>query len=137
MHASLRRWAIASLLTGLTALPGSTVALSAHHTISAFYDVTRQATLKGVVVTVEWKNPHSFIHLEVTGANGGVAPWDVETQALYVLRQRHVDLEHQIKPGDAISATVCVAKDGAAKGWLRELVTPAGTTIDLSGAGGC
>jgi hypothetical protein len=131
MHARRRLWVIGMLLAG------STIALSAHHTISAFYDVTRQATLKGVVASVEWKNPHSFIHLEVMSANGGVAPWDVETQAPYVLRQRHAPLEDQIKPGDAISVTVCVAKDGATKGWLRELVTPAGLTIDLSGAGGC
>ena len=131
MHARLRLWAIGLLVAG------STMALSAHHTISAFYDVTRQATLKGVVIAAEWKNPHSFIHLEATGANGGVAPWDIETQAPYVLRQRHAPLEDQIKPGDTISVTVCVAKDGATKGWLRELVTPAGLTIDLSGANGC
>lgn len=115
----------------------STMAVSAHHTISAFYDVTRQAMLKGVVADVEWKNPHSFIHLDVTAANGGIVRWDVETQAPYVLRQRHTDLEREIKPGDTVSVSVCVAKDGASRGWLRELVTPAGMTIDLSGANGC
>lgn len=130
MTASLRLCVLGSLLAG------STLALSAHHTISAYYDVTRHATLKGIVASVEWKNPHSFIHLDVTGANGGVAEWDVETQAAYVLRQRHLALEDTIKPGDSVTATVCVAKDGAPKGWLRELVTPAGL-IDLSGAGGC
>jgi len=131
MHVTLRLWAIGSLLAA------STIALSAHHTISAYYDVTRQATLKGVVASAEWKNPHSFIHLDVTGTNGGVTRWEIETQAAYVLRQRHTDLQNAITPGDAISVTVCVAKDGTSAGWLRELVTPTGTTIDLSGAGGC
>jgi Family of unknown function (DUF6152) len=131
MNSTLRLCTIASLLAG------STIALSAHHTISAFYDVTRQATLKGVVADVEWKNPHSFVHLDVADVNGHVVRWDVETQAPYVLRQRHTSLEDAITPGDTVSVTVCVAKDGASKGWLRELVTPAGMTIDLSGAGGC
>lgn len=131
MHVTLRLWAIGSLLAG------STIVLSAHHTISAYYDVTRQATLKGVVASAEWKNPHSFIRLDVTGTNGGTTQWDVETQATYVLRQRHADLPNVIKPGDTISVTVCLAKDGASAGWLRELVTTAGMTIDLSGAGGC
>jgi hypothetical protein len=131
MNARLRLCAIALLLAALT------IALSAHHTISAFYDVTQHATLKGVVANIEWKNPHSFIHLDVASANGGVARWDVETQAPYVLRQRHLGLEETIKPGDAVTLTVCLAKDGTSHGWLRELVTPAGMTIDLSGAGGC
>jgi hypothetical protein len=129
MH-TLRLWAIGVLLAG------STIALSAHHTISAYYDVTRQATLKGVVASAEWKNPHSFIHIDVTGTNGDVTRWEIETQATYNLR-RHDDLPNAIKPGDTISVTVCLAKDGASAGWLRELVTPTGMTIDLSGAGGC
>jgi hypothetical protein len=137
MHASLRRWAIATVLTVLTGLTGSTVALSAHHTISAYYDVMRLATIKGIVANAEWKNPHSFIRLQVTDKNGTASEWEIETQAPYVLRQRHASLEDVIKPGDAISVTVCVAKDGTSKGWLRELVTTAGLTIDLSGAGGC
>jgi hypothetical protein len=131
MNASLRLCVLGSLLAG------STLALSAHHTISAYYDVTRHATLKGVVSNVEWKNPHSFIHLDVTGANGGVAEWEVETQAPYVLRRRNAEVLDAIKPGDTVTATVCVAKDGASKGWLRELVAPGGMTIDVSGAGGC
>ena len=131
MNSTLRLCAIASLLAG------STIALSAHHTISAFYDVTQHAAVKGVVTNVEWKSPHSFIHLQVNGDNGRAAQWDIETQAPYVLRQRHTRLEDAIKPGDTVTVTVCVAKDGAAKGWLRELVTPGGLTIDLSGAGGC
>jgi hypothetical protein len=130
MYVTLRLWAIGSLLAG------STMALSAHHTISAYYDVTRQATLKGVVASAEWKNPHSFIHLDVTGTNGGVTRWEIETQATYNLRRR-ADLQNAIKPGDTINVTVCLAKDGASAGWLRELVTPTGMAIDLSGAGGC
>ena len=125
---TLRLCAIASLLAG------STIALSAHHTISAFYDVTQHATVRGVVTNVEWKNPHSFIHLQVNGDNGRVAQWDIETHARFVLRQRNAGLEDAIKPGDTVAVTVCVAKDGASKGWLRELVTQAGMTIELSGA---
>jgi hypothetical protein len=119
------------------ALAGSTIVLSAHHTISAYYDVTRYTMLKGIVADVEWKNPHSFIHLDVTSANGGIARWDVETQAPYVLRRRNAEMIDVLKPGDTITASVCVAKDGAAKGWLRELATQTGKTFDLSGAGGC
>jgi hypothetical protein len=110
--------------------------LSAHHTISAVYDTTRRSTLHGVVDSVEWKNPHSYIELGVVGANGGVAPWLIETQALYVLRQRHVDLD-AFKPGEMVTVSVCIAKDGGPRGWLRTATTAKGETLDLTGAGGC
>ena len=117
----------------------STIALSAHHTITAYYDPARHETLKGVVEYVEWKQPHSFIHLAVTDSSrpGAVTRWQIETQASGVLRRRNAELLNAIKPDDAITVTVCAAKDGGSTGWLRELTTSAGTTFDLSGAGGC
>jgi hypothetical protein len=131
MNVRIFRYAIGSMLVG------ATVSLSAHHTISTFYDPTRRVTLHGVVDTVEWKNPHSFIELGVAGDNGGVAPWIIETQAAYVLRQRHMDLQTAFAPGETVTVSVCIAKDGAPKGWLRTATTSAGITFDLSGAGGC
>jgi Family of unknown function (DUF6152) len=129
--ARIRLYAIGSLLVG------ASVSLSAHHTLSAFYDVTRHVTLHGTVDSVEWKNPHSFIELGVTGDHDGVAPWVIETQAPYVLRQRHVDLQTVFKPGETVTVSVCVAKDGGPKGWLSTATTSEGTTFDLSSAGGC
>lgn len=117
-------------------LVGST-ALSAHHTISTVYDVAHRITLHGVVDSVEWKNPHSYIELGVAGPNGGVAPWLIETQAPYVLRQRHADLLEALTPGATVTVSVCIAKDGGPRGWLRSATTSAGTTLDVSGAGGC
>ena len=117
-------------------LAGCSVALSAHHTISTVYDPARHATLKGVVESVEWKNPHSFINLSVAGANGASARWQIETQAPYVIRRQNADLLTSIRIGDTVTVTVCVAKDGRPEGWLRDVVTSAGTIFDLSG-GGC
>lgn len=124
------------IVTIAAVLVGSALTVSAHHTVSTFYDVARRATLHGVVDGVEWKNPHSYIELGVVGATGGVAPWLLETQALYVLRRRHVDMA-AFTPGAMVTVSVCIAKDGAPRGWLRTATTSAGTTLDLSGAGGC
>ena len=123
-----RRFIIATLLVAASA------ALSAHHTISTHYDPARHATLKGVVESIEWKNPHSFISIGVTAANGKADTWQIETQPLFVIRQRNADLLSAIKIGDTVTVAVCVAKDGRPEGWLRDLMTSAGTTFDLSGA---
>jgi len=35
-------------------------------------------TLKGVVVRMEWINPHSWIHIDVKGDDGTVTRWMIE-----------------------------------------------------------
>ena len=38
-------------------------------------------TLRGTVTQVEWVNPHSWIHIDVTGDDGAVMSWMVEAGA--------------------------------------------------------
>src|SRR4051812_43785625 len=112
----------------------SAISVSAHHTISTIYDVTQRVTLKGTIAEIEWKQPHVMIHLDVTTNEGPVVRWDVETQAPNVLR-RHGILQGFATPGETVGVTVCLAKDGGAKGWLSAIMLPTGIT-NLS-AGGC
>ena len=43
-----------------------TVPLLAHHAFSAEFDAKAPVTLNGPVTKVEWINPHTWIHVEVT-----------------------------------------------------------------------
>src|SRR5204863_7834210 len=49
----------------LAALP-----LAAHHAFGGEFDSNRPVLLKGKVVKMEWVNPHSWIHVEVTKPDG-------------------------------------------------------------------
>ncbi|HEX5050102.1 MAG TPA: DUF6152 family protein [Gammaproteobacteria bacterium] len=53
----------------------------AHHAFAAEYDATEPLTLTGVVVTVDWSNPHSYIHLDTKEKNGEVKHWMIEIAA--------------------------------------------------------
>ena len=50
----------------------------AHHAFGAEFDASRPVLLKGKIVKVEWINPHTWIHIEITKADGTKEIWMVE-----------------------------------------------------------
>ena len=58
---------------GLVAL---TLPLDAHHAFSAEFAADMPVSLEGTITRVEWINPHSWIHIDVEGADGTVPEVD-------------------------------------------------------------
>jgi len=71
----------------------SAVAPAAHHAFGGEFDSTRPVVLKGPITRVEWVNPHAWIHLEVTTADGKKEEWMVEGGSPNSLLRRGVTKE--------------------------------------------
>jgi hypothetical protein len=68
----------------------SVTLLDAHHAFSAEFDTKMPITLQGAVTRIEMVNPHGWIYIDVTGPDGKVVTWAVETVGPNALARRGV-----------------------------------------------
>ena len=78
----------ASLAAGAVALLLYAVPAVAHHAFGAEFDPDAPIRLEGTIVRVEWVNPHSWIHIEVTEDDGSKVVWMIEGGTPNVLQRR-------------------------------------------------
>ena len=110
------------LCAGVLACPAI---LSAHHSFAAEYDGNKSVTLKGKVTKVEWVNPHSWVYIDVTDANGKVTNWSCETAPPNML-YRQGWRRDSLKEGDEVTIDGFLAKDGSATMTARSVTMSGG-----------
>ncbi len=89
-------------LTLLLVLPGLILCGSradAHHSFGATYLEDKTITLDGALVQLLFRNPHSYIQVDVKDASGQVVRWNIEWGGVVQLNQKGVTRE-TLKPGD-------------------------------------
>ena len=105
----MKNWLKVLLLIAVCLLSPS-VRLSAHHG-NASYANDKKVTVTGVVTAWVWANPHCFLAIDAKDENGEVKHWRMEaSNPPDMTRQGWAN--NSFKPGDEISATVIVAKNG-------------------------
>lgn len=91
----------------------------AHHSFSAEYE-SKSITIKGKFTKMDWVNPHSWVHIDVVGADGKVTSWAGETpppNGLY----RNGWRKDTLKEGETIEIVGNPAKDGTAHMWASQV----------------
>ena len=100
-------------------LVAAAVPAAAHHSISAVYDSRKPVTLTGSVREFQFVNPHPWIGLDVTGADG-VRQWRLELDNRWELVDVGMKAD-TFKPGDVIVATGSSGRDGARSVYVLRL----------------
>ena len=76
----------------------------AHHSYAATYDVNKEIKLEGKLVQFMYRNPHSFVHLEVVDDKGVAQRWAVEWSGGGQLANQGVTKD-SLKVGDHVVIT--------------------------------
>jgi hypothetical protein len=113
------------LLAGLLVAATAT----AHHSF-AMFDQTQRVTLKGKVTEFQWTNPHAFIHMSVTDADGKTEEWAIELNSPNNLRRQGWK-STSLKPGDEVTLVMFPLRDlsGHKGGLFIEVTLPDGTVL--------
>jgi len=88
--------ASAAVLMFAAALP-----VSAHHSFGATYDVSKEQTVKGKIVQVSLRSPHSFFFIEAEDSSGTLQRWSIEGAAAGQFAQQGVTKD-AFKVGDPV-----------------------------------
>lgn len=97
-------------LTLLSLGPGISLA---HHAFAAQYDETKPVTLTGVVVKVEWLNPHAYFFIDVyDDDDGSITTWACElTSPVGLMRLGWT--RNSMAIGDVVVVEGILARDGS------------------------
>ena len=60
----------------VVAVVAATIAAPAHaHHSRAMFDLENELELKGTVISFDWTNPHSWLHVMIEDEEGGAVHW--------------------------------------------------------------
>ena len=118
----------------LALLLGS-IPVLAHHSFAAEYDSKKPVELKGTLTSLEWVNPHAWIHMEVKDETGKATKWDCELGSPNLLL-RNGWRRDSIKPGDAIVVSGSAAKDGSNMANAKSVKMADGARVFNAGSSG-
>jgi len=89
-----------SVLT-LAAVLATALPAGAHHSFAGTYDVSKEITVKGKIVEVSLRSPHSFFFVEAEDSKGALQRWSIEGASASQFAQQGLTKD-ALKVGDVV-----------------------------------
>ena len=105
-------------MCGVALLAAAPRLVEAHHS-GVMFDEEKEVTVQGVVKEFQYTNPHSWLLVDVTNADGTVTTWGFEAEGPSTLLQRRIR-RSDFSPGTKLTITGRPMKDGRpAAAWMK------------------
>ena len=103
-------------IVGAASLIGAGAETVAHHSFTAAYDASKRVQIDGVVKEFVWRNPHSFVRIDVTTTAGATETWNLEWGSISQLSAAKYPVTRTtLRAGDRIVAAGEPSRDPAVK----------------------
>ena len=119
---NLKTLGIAGVAIAMVAVPAL-----AHHSF-AMFDANATTNLDGTVKEFQWTNPHSWILLTVSDAQGKAEQWAIEMGGPSGLA-RQGWVPKTLTPGMKVQAVIHPLRDGTPGGQFMAVTLPDGTLL--------
>lgn len=109
-------------------------AASAHHSVAGQFDMSQPVTWTGVISSVDWINPHIYVHLDVTDqASGETTTWMLETVPPAMMRRAGLSSAKLVGDGEPVTIEGLRARSDVENlGYILKITYPDGTYYQLS-----
>jgi hypothetical protein len=126
-----RRWIAWAAAAAISLL---SLSVSAHHSVAGQFDNSKHAHLTGKITSVEWINPHTYIHLDVKDEQGTVTSWRLESLPTAMMRKAGITKEMIMGDGSPVTADAILSRDGTQNvAWVTKLTYADGHYYQLAG----
>jgi hypothetical protein len=123
----MRRLILVSLAFAVVLLGNNVLA---HHNMTALFDFNDRVTLNGKLTKVDWRNPHTYLTIDVQGTAGAAESWEAEGPSPTWFRIRDIgkaDFEGNL--GKMLTVEVSRARDKSRSGLIRTITLPSGRVV--------
>jgi hypothetical protein len=117
---------------GVLGILVTAAAAYAHHSFAATYDESKTMEIKGKIVAFQFRNPHSFVTVEVTDTSGKKVRWGVEGPGSTQLANSGIQND-TLRYGDEVVVTGNPSRSpGESKLRLRTMKRPDGFSFGFT-----